>query len=76
MIPPHPEEEVQRVEVEEEPTRTILVLARTRRTWAILVQHVGVGPSSHPFLKGRYLNLWRLWRWWRARRLKSLGIVH
>jgi hypothetical protein len=42
----------------------------------ILVKHIGVGPSSHPFLKGRYLNLWRLWRWWRARWLKSLGIVH
>jgi hypothetical protein len=32
-----PEEEVQRVEVEEEPMRTILVLARIRRTWA----HIG-----------------------------------
>jgi hypothetical protein len=34
MILPHPEEEVQMVEVEEEPMRTILVLARTRKTWA------------------------------------------
>jgi hypothetical protein len=34
MILPHPEEEVQRVEVEEELMRKILVLARTQRTWA------------------------------------------
>jgi hypothetical protein len=42
----------------------------------ILIKHVGVGPSSHPFLKGWYLNLWRLERWWRARWLKPLGIMH
>jgi hypothetical protein len=34
MILPHPEEEVQMVEVEEEPMRKILSLARTQRTWA------------------------------------------
>jgi hypothetical protein len=34
---PHPEEEVQTVEVEEEPTKKTLVLARTQRTWA----HIG-----------------------------------
>jgi hypothetical protein len=33
MILLHPKEEVQKVEVEEELMRTILVLARTRRTW-------------------------------------------
>jgi hypothetical protein len=38
MILPHPkEEEVQMVEVEEEPMRKILALARTQRTWA----HIG-----------------------------------
>jgi hypothetical protein len=31
---PHPEEEVQTVEVEEEPVRKIIALARTQRTWA------------------------------------------
>jgi hypothetical protein len=31
---PHPEEEVQMVEVEEEPMMKILALARTQRTWA------------------------------------------
>jgi hypothetical protein len=34
MILPHPEEEVQMEEVEEEPMRKILVLVRTQRTWA------------------------------------------
>jgi hypothetical protein len=34
---PHPEEEVQTVEVEEEPKKKILALARTQRTWA----HIG-----------------------------------
>jgi hypothetical protein len=34
---PHPEEEVQMVEVEEEPMKTILALARTQRIWA----HIG-----------------------------------
>jgi hypothetical protein len=33
MILLRPEEEVQMVEVEEEPMRMILVLARTRRIW-------------------------------------------
>jgi hypothetical protein len=33
MILPHPEEEVQMVEVEEEPMRKILALDRTQRTW-------------------------------------------
>jgi hypothetical protein len=37
MILPHPEEEVQMVEVEEEPMRKILVHARIQRTWA----HIG-----------------------------------
>jgi hypothetical protein len=37
MNVPHPEEEVQKVEVEEEPMRKILVLARTQRTWV----HIG-----------------------------------
>jgi hypothetical protein len=64
------------VEVEEEPMRTILVLAGLEEHGPILIKQVGVGPTSHPFFKGRYLNLWRLWRWWRARRLKTLGIVH
>jgi hypothetical protein len=31
---PHPKEEVQMVEVEEEPTKKTLALARTPRTWA------------------------------------------
>jgi hypothetical protein len=31
---PHPEEEVQTVEVEEEPVKKIIALARTQRTWA------------------------------------------
>jgi hypothetical protein len=31
---PHPEEEVQMVEVEEEPMKKILSLAQTQRTWA------------------------------------------
>jgi hypothetical protein len=30
---PHPEEEVQTVEVEEEPMKKTLALARTQRTW-------------------------------------------
>jgi hypothetical protein len=34
---PQPEEEVQTVEVEEEPMKKILALARTQRTWA----HIG-----------------------------------
>jgi hypothetical protein len=34
MILPHPEEEVQMVEVEEELMTKILALARTQRTWA------------------------------------------
>jgi hypothetical protein len=34
MILPHLEEEVQMVEVEEEPMTKILALARTQRTWA------------------------------------------
>jgi hypothetical protein len=37
MILPHSEEEVQMVEVEVEPMRKILVLARIQRTWA----HIG-----------------------------------
>jgi hypothetical protein len=37
MILPHPEEEVQMVEVEEESMRKILALDRTQRTWA----HIG-----------------------------------
>jgi hypothetical protein len=74
---PHPEEEVQMVEVEEEPMMKTLALARTQKEHGpILVKHVGVGPSSHPILKGWYLNMWRLGRWWRARRLKPLSIVH
>jgi hypothetical protein len=38
MILPHSEEEVQmvEVEVEVEPMRKILVLARTQRTWAYI----------------------------------------
>jgi hypothetical protein len=34
---PHPEEEMQKVEVDEESMKKILVLARTQRTWA----HIG-----------------------------------
>jgi hypothetical protein len=34
MILPHPGEEVQMVEVEEEPMRKIIALAQTQRTWA------------------------------------------
>jgi hypothetical protein len=34
---PHPEEEVQMVEVEEEPMMKTLALAQTQRTWA----HIG-----------------------------------
>jgi hypothetical protein len=34
MILPHPVEEVQMVEVEEEPMTKILALSRTQRTWA------------------------------------------
>jgi hypothetical protein len=34
---PHPEEEVQTVEVEEEPKMKNFALARTQRTWA----HIG-----------------------------------
>jgi hypothetical protein len=33
MILPHPEEEVQMVEVEEEPMRKTLAYARTQKTW-------------------------------------------
>jgi hypothetical protein len=76
MILPHPKEEVQMVEVEEEPRRRPLPELRLEEHGSILVKHVGVGPSSHPFLKGWYLNLWRLGRWWRARWLKPLGIMH
>jgi hypothetical protein len=41
----------------------------------ILIKHVGVGPSSHLILKGRYLNLRRLRRGRRGRRMKPLNIV-
>jgi hypothetical protein len=34
MILPHPEEEVQMVEVEEEPMSKTLARAQTQRTWA------------------------------------------
>jgi hypothetical protein len=34
MILPHPKEEEQMVEVEEEPMTKILALDRTQRTWA------------------------------------------
>jgi hypothetical protein len=34
MILPHPEEGMQMVELEEEPMRKILALARTQKTWA------------------------------------------
>jgi hypothetical protein len=73
---PHPEEEVQMVEVEEELMKKTLALAQTQEHGPILVKHVGVGPSSHTILKGGYLNLWRLRRWWRARWLKPLSTVH
>jgi hypothetical protein len=72
----HLEEEVQMVEVEEEPTKKTLALLGLKEHGPILVKHVGVGPSSHPILKGCYLNVWRLGRWWRARWLKPLSIVH
>jgi hypothetical protein len=73
---PHPEEEVQMVEVEKEPKMKTLPALRLKEYGPILVKQVGVGPSSHPILKRGYLNLWRLRRWWRARRLKPLSIVH
>jgi hypothetical protein len=41
----------------------------------ILIKHVRIGPTSHPILKGGYLNMWKLRRWRRARRLKPLSIV-